>query len=710
MREVHDLLRNLYTQCYAPENRAVHVALQRLAGITLDDLGVNFGRHSAEEQLFDPYAEATRAIEGLTKYKSLSAKLRCLRQWSQAIDVSTRLAQVKMHDDQLVHLKAERASRRRYEDGKDSTSSIPASPTKVKAIESGSADDLLPIHQYVLMHANVPDLLVEAKILLDVTNDPHLVDITSQDSFCITTLQACVSSIPQLDMAMLDESAVVTPSAMFAHRCVEALLPAATLPSMDLVEFGYLRDCLAVMLGVLPEFPQLTLPLHLEAPAGYPLDTFSYVLSWVPQLFSKLFVALDDSSIAIEWQRRQRENKREEGKQKDSATVSGSQRNLKKLPPPPPAILLPLTALAESGEGNSQSLLDAILYPLSQMTATPPADPKDTDHEGHPLEAAVRSAALREMLYRQRLTGIDDTVEHTDTFLQLVNDKKGWPAPTVQGTITKKPSNLPIIGDSDTKAFAATPTELGGSAAFGSPMGVEVDADFASVDGTEAAAAIAATAPKAHHWSELYVEDMDLLAYQIKNALAGGKHFEGVLNRPDFLLVWYLSLTSSEREIFRFAKRFFISVRCLAALNVQLCIRKALYDGKDVATAVLSPQMVAEMETAAHATDEWLPLITLFPVKATRIEELKEVLSVGARLATLFVNSKPVPRKVASLGSFEAEAEGSEEVTADCASSSNWSLDFEADNEVESEHQVPTAADSLSTAPFSQQFCLRLQS
>ena len=89
---------------------------------------------------------------------------------------------------------------------------------QVLQVESGSADDLLPIHQYVLCKATVPALYANTKLLVDLSSDDSFVDPTSQDCFCITTLQACVSIIPELFVDVRDPQNVITSVSMYEKR------------------------------------------------------------------------------------------------------------------------------------------------------------------------------------------------------------------------------------------------------------------------------------------------------------------------------------------------------------------------------------------------------------------------------------------------------------------------------------------------------------
>jgi hypothetical protein len=85
-------------------------------------------------------------------------------------------------------------------------------------VESGSADDLLPIHQYVLCKSSIPSLYANTKLLVDLASDDTFVDPTSQDSFCITTLQACASIIPELFVDVRDPQNVITSVSMYDKR------------------------------------------------------------------------------------------------------------------------------------------------------------------------------------------------------------------------------------------------------------------------------------------------------------------------------------------------------------------------------------------------------------------------------------------------------------------------------------------------------------
>ncbi|CUG44172.1 Hypothetical protein, putative [Bodo saltans] len=117
----------------------------------------------------------------------------------------------------------------------------------VDNLEAGSADDLIPIHQYVLLRgaAGVPHMYAITKLLVDLSADDAVVDPTSRDSFCITTLHACVTTLMQLDPDLRERTlpsqtivqqvlSVLTPASVFARRIDEAaqLLHLSSQPSL----------------------------------------------------------------------------------------------------------------------------------------------------------------------------------------------------------------------------------------------------------------------------------------------------------------------------------------------------------------------------------------------------------------------------------------------------------------------------------------------
>jgi hypothetical protein len=130
----------------------------------------------------------------------------------------------------------------------------------VDNLEAGSADDLIPIHQYVLLRgaAGVPHMYALTKLLVDLSADDAVVDPTSRDSFCITTLHACVTTLMQLDPDLRERTlpsqsvaqqvlSVLTPASVFARRIDEAaqLLHLSAQPE--------LADALALWLPVMVE-------------------------------------------------------------------------------------------------------------------------------------------------------------------------------------------------------------------------------------------------------------------------------------------------------------------------------------------------------------------------------------------------------------------------------------------------------------------------
>ncbi|KEG13210.1 putative protein kinase [Trypanosoma grayi] len=202
MRDVHDVLFNLYVHAYGDEDAALSLSLERLREhTTLDDLGVDFARQQSVERLFDPYADAIYSIEQLgRRVHTFTGKLRVLAQWSKEIDLAARLAQVSLDDRSLSIL-----------------------PRSCTHMESGSADDLLPIHQYVLIKAKLRHLYAHTKLLVDLSGEDMLMEFTSRENFFVTTLHACASMLSNLHPLLRDESRVLAPSSLFEDRLRSAV-------------------------------------------------------------------------------------------------------------------------------------------------------------------------------------------------------------------------------------------------------------------------------------------------------------------------------------------------------------------------------------------------------------------------------------------------------------------------------------------------------
>ena len=235
LADVHQPLFNLYVQVYRKEQVALTASVRRLSGITPDDLGVLFGRHGDEEKLFSPYEDAIRSLQALSKSYSLNAKLNCLKKMSADIDLSTRLGQMKLEGDQLTRLSTFVKNRREStgeslahmsitsrEQGGEAEAMAPLI-SQALSVQSGSTDDLLPIHQYVLLEAAVPYLYSHVQLLLDLSADERFIDGTSQDAFCITTLQACTTIMPQLHKNIRDKQKVITPLTAYEKRVEDSL-------------------------------------------------------------------------------------------------------------------------------------------------------------------------------------------------------------------------------------------------------------------------------------------------------------------------------------------------------------------------------------------------------------------------------------------------------------------------------------------------------
>lgn len=191
LHNTNGLLLNLYNQAYREEERALSQALSRLRhDLSLDDMGVYFAREKLFEQLFDPYADAVRTAEQLGRGgRTLTRQLKVVTQWSKEIDLSTRLA-VDTEED---------AHRQ----------------------QPGGADDLVPIHQYVLSRSKVEDLYAHSRLLADFVMEPLFVDPSSEESFSVITLQVCVLALSQLHPGIRDERNVLVPFQLECARIGE---------------------------------------------------------------------------------------------------------------------------------------------------------------------------------------------------------------------------------------------------------------------------------------------------------------------------------------------------------------------------------------------------------------------------------------------------------------------------------------------------------
>lgn len=268
LADTHDVLLNLYSHVYAAEGAEVDKALGRLRGrATLDDMGVAFARRYNEERLFDPYADAVHCIEQLGEAgHTLSSKLAVLAQWARDIDLSTRLAQVSGNapprassSSSSVHVAAAPLT----------SCSVTAAPSSGRALQSGSADDLLPIYQYVLSQARLRHLYAHTRMLADFAEEPTYVDATSHDSFCVTHFEMCAMTLPRLHLGLRDRDGVLVPASFFDDRLCSALarIPLAArsgavrtpdLSAEDLasIALGYLAGWLPDVLVCLAAAPR----------------------------------------------------------------------------------------------------------------------------------------------------------------------------------------------------------------------------------------------------------------------------------------------------------------------------------------------------------------------------------------------------------------------------------------------------------------------
>lgn len=209
----YPVLLNLYRQVYAEEEAALAASLLRLRGVvSLDDMGVLFARQSASQaRLFDPYTDAVHCVEQLNgSTQTLTTLLKVLVQWSREIDLSTRLTQAS------------------HEGGGPRGGGGGRGGTSGSKTAAGSADDLLPIHQYVLSQSRCSDLYAVTRLLTDFANEVLFMEATSQEAFGVTTLQVCVLTLLRLHPWERDATRVMVPFSVTMHSVedVVRLLPA----------------------------------------------------------------------------------------------------------------------------------------------------------------------------------------------------------------------------------------------------------------------------------------------------------------------------------------------------------------------------------------------------------------------------------------------------------------------------------------------------
>ncbi|KAG5502973.1 hypothetical protein JKF63_04746 [Porcisia hertigi] len=199
----YPVLLNLYSQVYRAEETALASSVAHLRGaVTLDDIGAVFARQSeSQAKLFDPYTDAVHCIEQLnSEAQTLTQLLKVLVQWSREIDLSTRLTQA-------------------CSDGWQKTAKSTA----------GSADDLLPIHQYVLSQSRCERLYAVTKLLSDFEAEPLFMEATSQEAFGVTTLQVCVLTLLRLHPWERDASNILVPFSVALNGVREAVQHRVTL-------------------------------------------------------------------------------------------------------------------------------------------------------------------------------------------------------------------------------------------------------------------------------------------------------------------------------------------------------------------------------------------------------------------------------------------------------------------------------------------------
>lgn len=168
---------NVFSHAFYAEQVSAETALERLRDVTLNDVGIEFARQS-DDVLFDIYADATRELERSFVSQVPTDILHGLHRWSMTIDSATRESQTA----------------------------------------GGSADDLIPIHQFTLLRAKIPHLVPMTKLVSWMGEQPCFVDPTSAESFCLTTLQACVSMLGDLRSNIRDTQGVLqSPSALEAR-------------------------------------------------------------------------------------------------------------------------------------------------------------------------------------------------------------------------------------------------------------------------------------------------------------------------------------------------------------------------------------------------------------------------------------------------------------------------------------------------------------
>jgi hypothetical protein len=233
MELIHAPFVNLYRHAYAAEQLVVDAALQRLGTITMDDIGVSFGRGAArDDMLFVPYAAAMTTLQRLGKAHTFSQKLNVLVRWTVDIDDETRMNQIRLQSDEEMGKVAAFYERRRQMLRDDPDAIPPAAPDELDSdgeqerhgiasamnIVGGSLDDLFPIHQFVLMRAKVPELAAHARMISDFADVEWLLDSTSRESFCVTNFKACVSVVAELHPAIRDPTGVVAPTSALLRR------------------------------------------------------------------------------------------------------------------------------------------------------------------------------------------------------------------------------------------------------------------------------------------------------------------------------------------------------------------------------------------------------------------------------------------------------------------------------------------------------------
>eukprot|EP00658_Telonema_sp_P-2_P063327 TRINITY_DN5205_c0_g3_i1.p1 TRINITY_DN5205_c0_g3~~TRINITY_DN5205_c0_g3_i1.p1 ORF type:complete len:283 (-),score=55.50 TRINITY_DN5205_c0_g3_i1:113-961(-) len=259
--------------------------------------------------------------------------------------------------------------------------------------------------------------------------------MTSQDSFCITTLQACVSTIPELDLDVRDGLAVLTPAEVFAKKAEDVAMSLVSFASIELQNFrplevtllslvaygnfvNYLKDVVQKENSShnnLVKFEQfqrslarcihsrLPSPLPLVSVTGNHLASFQYVQSWVPYLLDCVAGIVNESTQAFHWQQQHVWYQRQLSKEKLAKKV-----------------------LKMAGGKHQTPTIDPSLLPPEARVEKPPVLFISMEYVSQCLMRCGREAAddegfsiLRSLL---SLPSMIDDNEHHDTCLLYTSD------------------------------------------------------------------------------------------------------------------------------------------------------------------------------------------------------------------------------------------------------------------------------------------------